>query len=1042
MKKLATTVFVLCLLLVQTAAAEQKLRVQVDQRGDFVMIGNTLGWDCAANAATPVVGTTDNSLGSFVSCGLLSTDTSPDLFWRADEPSAGKALASSNFTSADARTTAVLTLPKNAKVTHAFLYWGARRSGTAADNTATIERPGSFSMSVTATATYAHPAAVTSGTIYESVADVTSLVVASGSGAYRVGGIDTQSFPDSEEDVLFGGWALVVLYQLDTEPLRNLAIFDGLDSIDTLGTTSDVSLSGFLVPNAGFDAKLGTIVYEGDNAINGDTLRFGKAPLAAADNLSDMQNPSDNFFNGTRSLLGMPVSVMGDLPQLKGTAGTMAGIDLDVIDVTSKVKAGQKSVDLQALTFLDAYFMGAFITSITTFKPDFTTSTKSVKDVNGGAAKAGDELEYTIDVKNTGNDDSIDSVMSDVLPMGVTFVSGSLEIKSGAGMGKLTDASGDDAGEYDSAKRTVTVRVGSGATASKGGSIASAATVSVVFRVKIDMGVTGVISNQASIEAAGKKGSPPEKTLTDGNGNGPGAPPTETPVGECTNDSQCSMALPICDVKNGVCVGCTSDMQCAGTMSHCDVDTMMCVCSGSAASCMDSDGDGASDPDEVAAGTDPMDRDSDDDGVADGAEPSWNMDSDGDGLINALDPDSDDDALYDGTELGLGCDGVGTDKTEHHCIADADSDGGGERDGSEDENLDGKLDMGERDPTTGHGGDDNGGGDMDGDGLSDGTEDAIGTDKNDADSDDDGLIDGQERNPADDTDGDGLVNALDPDSDDDALPDGLEAGKDCGNAATKPGHCTPDADPSTTTSPVDRDTDNGGASDGSEDVNRNGKLDMGERNPIAGHGDDDNQGVDSDSDGLSDDLEDSLGSNKMDADTDDDGLLDGQENNPAIDTDGDGKINILDSDSDGDSLPDGLENGKDCANPATDTSKGTCTADGDLGATKTSSVNADTDYGSASDSQEDANKNGVVDSGERDPNMACDDKDPMGCTMPMVDAGTGGAGGAAASNLTALGGAGCNCHVAGSAGSRSQALGWWLPLMAAAAWWTRRRTRR
>ena len=38
------------------------------------------------------------------------------------------------------------------------------------------------------------------------------------------------------------------------------------------------------------------------------------------------------------------------------------------------------------------------------------------------------------------------------------------------------------------------------------------------------------------------------------------------------------------------------------------------------------------------------------------------------------------------------------------------------------------------------------------------------------------MIDGQEPNPADDTDGDGLINALDADSDNDGLFDGTELG--------------------------------------------------------------------------------------------------------------------------------------------------------------------------------------------------------------------------------------------------------------------------
>jgi MYXO-CTERM domain-containing protein len=270
---------------------------------------------------------------------------------------------------------------------------------------------------------------------------------------------------------------------------------------------------------------------------------------------------------------------------------------------------------------------------------------------------------------------------------------------------------------------------------------------------------------------------------------------------------------------------------------------------------LDTDGDGLTDAEEDALGTDKNDADSDDDGVEDGAEPNPSADSDGDGRINPLDPDSDDDGLFDGTELGLGCSGAATDPAARHCRADADpatktspldpdSDNGGVRDGSEDTSLDGKLDAGETDPTLGHGADDGDNLDADGDGLSDGLEETIGSDPNDADSDDDGLLDGEEPNPTLDSDGDGLKNPLDPDSDNDGLLDGTEAGKDCSNAATSAvsGNCVADADPTTVTSLLNPDTDDGGVSDGDEDTNHDGAVDAGERDPLDASDDGDGDG--------------------------------------------------------------------------------------------------------------------------------------------------------------------------------------------------------
>jgi clumping factor A len=977
------------------ARAEQKLRVQVNQRGDFALIGNTLGWDCDAQAPAPVVGTIGDD------CGQAGLDSSPELFWRADDPADGQASASLAVSATQARSSAVLTLAQGASVTHAFLYWGGRRAGTQADTGVLLERPGVFSQAVTAATSYTQP--LGADVVYQSVADVTSLVRANGSGAFRVSGVDVTTFGTAFEDVLFAGWALVVLYQLDSDPPRNLAVFDGLDYVSP-DNESAISLSGFLVPNAGFDAKLGALVYEGDDVFNGDTLLFGMSPLDASDALSDAQNPADNFFNGSRSWLGRAVSTAGDLPQLAGTALTMAGMDLDVVDVTRRLSAGQTRADLSATSsFLDQYFLGAFVTSISTFRPDFVSSQKTVKDVNGGAVRAGDELEYTIALTNTGNDASARTVTTDVLPAGVTLVPGSIRIVDGPNAGAKTEAAGDDQASFDAATRTLTVYAGAGATAMAGGSIAVDAKQSVSFRVSVDAGTKGIISNQARIEAAGERGAPAATTVTDGNADGPGAPPTDVATGDCTGDDQCSGTKPFCDTDRtpGTCVECSKDSHCPGQGARCDPDTRTCTCPGNAPSCLDTDHDGVSDGDEIRDGSDPGDADTDDDGAIDGKEPARGEDSDGDGLINVLDPDSDDDGLYDGTELGFGCDNPATKPSPRHCRpdgdagatvtdpVDADSDDGGARDGSEDSDLDGVLDAGERDPTRGHGADDSGLPDADGDGLSDGTETGVRSNPNDADSDDDGLPDGAERNPTDDTDGDGAINLLDPDSDDDGLFDGTESGRDCANPATKqstttmPGSCKADGDMGQTkTSPVDPDTDGGGAEDGDEDGDHDGAIDSGERDPTSGHAADDGNASDADNDGLSDDAEDGFKSDPLDADSDDDGVRDGDEVNPGSDGDGDGKINLLDPDSDDDDLFDGTELGFGCDDPATDKREDRCVPDGDMGRTKTSPVDADSDDGMANDGVEDADRDGVVDPGERDPNRACDDKSLMDCEEP------------------------------------------------------------
>ncbi len=503
--------------------------------------------------------------------------------------------------------------------------------------------------------------------------------------------------------------------------------------------------------------------------------------------------------------------------------------------------------------------------------------------------------------------------------------------------------------------------------------------------------------------------------------------------------------------------------------------------------CGDSDGDGLFDNQEIGLGLDPSDPDNDDDGVPDGDEPSWDQDSDGDGLINALDPDSDDDGLADGTELGLGCDGPGTDKSKGFCVADADpdtvtdplnrdTDNGGAADGSEDWNLNGKVDANESAPDVK--GDDGEIADTDGDGLGDELEKVIGANPMDADTDDDGLFDGLEPNPVMDMDGDGLVSPLDVDSDNDALFDGTEAGKDCGNPDTDvtKKHCHFDGDPSNTTGVLSRDTDRGGVIDGSEDGNLNGVVGVSEIDPNVKE--DDNEAIDADGDGLSDALETRLGSSSLDTDSDDDGVLDGAEANPSDDADGDGQLNINDPDADNDGIFDGTELGLDCANADTDVAQGHCVEDADMGATKTNPLLTDTDFGGRSDGVEDVNANGKVDSGETDPNnkdddaqiecladaecsagKLCDDRvcvsgcrgnvpnscpDGQTCsstdeTIGQCEGGEGGAGGSTNTGGTGEGGGGCGCRTAGETSQDSLGLFALLGLTALAAKRRRRR---
>ncbi len=200
----------------------------------------------------------------------------------------------------------------------------------------------------------------------------------------------------------------------------------------------------------------------------------------------------------------------------------------------------------------------------------------------------------------------------------------------------------------------------------------------------------------------------------------------------------------------------------------------------------------------------------------------------------------------------------------------------------------------------------------------------------------------------------------DYDSDDDGVADGVELGR----SAVIDSECPltwQDLDPTTTTSPVDDDTDQDCRGDGIEDPNINGRVDAGEADPNE---------VDSDGDGILDTTEDPNcngatdpgETDGTDADSDGDGVNDGVEVADGLDP--------LDPDTDGDGIDDGIDPNPLVADPDTD-------VDGIPDSLDSAPNNPDRDGDGLLDGAEDLNINGLLDSNETDPDRADTDGDGL-----------------------------------------------------------------
>ncbi|MBU1217203.1 Ig domain-containing protein [bacterium] len=211
------------------------------------------------------------------------------------EPTTTNSNADTNLQKAP-QSYSTLTLPLDATVEYARLYWQGRKAATsnndAWDSTSktaagTIKiRKGSAGGFTTLTADIKDFDSTQSSNYvrtYSASADASSVVT--GSDTYY---IDTASFytntgttnNNNPSDGLgaYGAWVLVVVYQDPHEAkARNITLFDGYKQVTKDTGDIDISVSGFLTPRTGVvDSKTYVFTAEGDKWLtnNGDVIKM------------------------------------------------------------------------------------------------------------------------------------------------------------------------------------------------------------------------------------------------------------------------------------------------------------------------------------------------------------------------------------------------------------------------------------------------------------------------------------------------------------------------------------------------------------------------------------------------------------------------------------------------------------------------------------------------------------------------------------------------------------------------------------------------
>lgn len=382
-------------------------RFNQDLKGDIVLIGNNiLGPDNNAFNDT-------NVYNHNVDMRYIDIDGDPTTF---------------SSSSADL----VIANPGCYRIIHAGLYWGAVTKGAEPITEVKFKGPSGGYNDITGTVVFdANGTSVDAGDSfpYACYADVTSIVtsLATDLGTYTIANVssaegETGALTPRNGTGHSAGWSLFIVFEDPTLPGKSITSFDGFSAISVPGgnPSLDIPVSGFrTVPApAPVRANFAFATLEGDSPILGDQL------LLNGMNLSTVDRPATNFFNSSvTQLSALPVNNRN--PNSANTLGFDTGVMVVPNPGNSVIANNATSGTVRLETSGDTFFPYFYALAVDIIQPNIVL-TKIVEDllgndIGGQTVNLGDELNYVIGFQNTGNDDTTNLIIRDILPTNIVF---------------------------------------------------------------------------------------------------------------------------------------------------------------------------------------------------------------------------------------------------------------------------------------------------------------------------------------------------------------------------------------------------------------------------------------------------------------------------------------------------------------------------------------------------------------------------------------------------------------------------------------------
>ena len=312
----------------------------------------------------------------------------------------------SSTCSVDSSATGTLSgLPLTATVVAAYVYWAGSYDDIQNVNNANIYMDTTL---LTIQQQYTEDFFFNGTTLnfYSGKADITSLVQSKGNASYTMTGLHIETDPHCTSSVVLGGWAMVVVYEDDSEPTRVVNLYEGFQQFR--GSAFSIAADNFEISSTP-SGKHAHITWEGDVANSTSSGGYDESLIMTTSSgsreLTDSVNLSGEQFNSRSNIYG--------------SGSPTYGLDIDMYDIGSYLTPGDTSFQTQYSSGGDLVLLSAEVTSVSNISVAdlaVTTSTPTGWQANSTVTK-----KFTI--SNNGPDDvPTQSVrFTTALPSDLTF---------------------------------------------------------------------------------------------------------------------------------------------------------------------------------------------------------------------------------------------------------------------------------------------------------------------------------------------------------------------------------------------------------------------------------------------------------------------------------------------------------------------------------------------------------------------------------------------------------------------------------------------